>query len=721
MHKRISICILLFIALSAGFYAIKKTNDLSYIDYKVKLFTDDKEQQKLLSESNKDYYKDETGQTYLITPDPYLYFRLARNLIEIGSINDSARRKYKLIDNSDYYAPLDTLRMAPIGVETQQESMPYLIYYFHKAWNLLSKAELSKTSFYLPVFLGLISISCIFFISYFYFRSRAKAFFSAFVFSLSPIFIAFNSAGYTDTQVITMALSLICMLLFVVILKAKKYYYKIACSILFVFSLIALKNSWRGWFFVIFLVAIFVLLELSEFLREKKYRKTQIILITTALIFIAGFYFEYGDIILQRLFFTGNPLEAHPTSLGSVEELKPLYFKEVVNYLGGWIFSSIIFISIVLLLRRKNRSPFNLFALAWFLLFILLGKISLRFIFFASPSIGFLVSILCDEVLQKVKKINRKYFHLAFIAITLAIIIILAQSISEAWKNGPSMNDAIEEASKFLQENTQKNAVLNVWWDSGYYWQAFSRRGTSIDGALFDSPRAFYLANSFVTNDSELSRDINLVVGCGNDGLLSDSPGFFENKTIEDGLKESVKQINIADCKNEVYLIIDERTFLMAPVLYPYSQKKNETKVELIRELVSKEKFSIGGFKGKDVPFISPIINCLRADDKIIRCGEHLINTETLDFEGKPLNSVAIVKDNLRKEKFHSLKSTNVSLIIYEYNKEYNAVLIDKKIKDSAVVKLFTGEKIAGFENVYTAKKPVRIAVYKVAGNQKTI
>ncbi|MEK6858239.1 MAG: STT3 domain-containing protein, partial [Nanoarchaeota archaeon] len=192
--EKIQTAFLLFLVLFIGFYNLSRTDELRYVDEKAKTITSNEQLQKNLIETNKKYYRDENEQTYLIGPDPYLYYRIARNLVELGTINDSVKPQVVLKNNSyvEEYLQSDSLRFAPAGTIMQKEFMPYAIYYFHQVWNFFSNATLSKTAFYLPVFLGMISIIAIFFFVLITTKSKNAAFFSSFFLALNPTFVAFN-------------------------------------------------------------------------------------------------------------------------------------------------------------------------------------------------------------------------------------------------------------------------------------------------------------------------------------------------------------------------------------------------------------------------------------------------------------------------------------------------------------------------------------------------
>ena len=148
--KRVKTAILLFLVLFIAGYNLSKTDDLRYVEEKAKSITSDVQLQKELIKTNKAYYQDNSRQTYLIGPDPYLYYRIARNLVELGTINDSVNSQ-QVFKNEEYLFenfPADSLRLAPIGTMMQKEFMPYFVYYFHKIWNIFDKAELSRTAFF---------------------------------------------------------------------------------------------------------------------------------------------------------------------------------------------------------------------------------------------------------------------------------------------------------------------------------------------------------------------------------------------------------------------------------------------------------------------------------------------------------------------------------------------------------------------------------------------
>ncbi|MEK6857200.1 MAG: hypothetical protein AABX39_01285, partial [Nanoarchaeota archaeon] len=102
-------------------------------------------------------------------------------------------------------------------------------------------------------------------------------------------------------------------------------------------------------------------------------------------------------------------------------------------------------------------------------------------------------------------------------------------------------------------------------------------------------------------------------------------------------------------------------------------------------------------------------------NDYIVKCENHIVDTQKGTFQGIPLNSLIVVKKGERTEKYNNPESTNVSLVVFqEEGNKFRAVLIDKKIKDSMIVRSFSGEKIEGFEKVHETHLPVRIITYEI-------
>ncbi len=62
--EKIKTVLLLFLVLFIGFYNLSKTDDLKYVEEKAKTVTSDSQFQKVLIETNKKYYRDESGQTW---------------------------------------------------------------------------------------------------------------------------------------------------------------------------------------------------------------------------------------------------------------------------------------------------------------------------------------------------------------------------------------------------------------------------------------------------------------------------------------------------------------------------------------------------------------------------------------------------------------------------------------------------------------------------------
>ena len=679
-----------------------------------------------LSAQYKSFYRDKNGQTFLYSADPYYYFRLARNLVERGSLTEGNEK--------------DVLRSYPFGDIVSTNVFPYVLFYFFKMVYFVS---LATATFYFPVFAGVLSVLLLFFIA-----KRVSglhgAFLSALVFSIHPTFLFWNYAGYADTQVVAMVVSLVSVLLF---LYGIDFSHKLRAlfSWLVLFALLNYAQFvWQGLFFIPLLIILIcaafgVIWLLRKACLEKKYvfiLGIFIILITSGYIVyhVTSDYRERISVMLNL----APVQEVFPASFSSITELEGAKtIGRFVAALGGGFLVVLVLIELLFFVRSlKDRIEVTvLLPWVWLVLFVVPAFLSARFLFFVAPPLALIagrafarIGLLFDNLVSSVLKLKLSSAAVKLSSILFAVIIVFVivnPSPFVAKTKLPLVTKSLVDAAEFVRVNSRNDAVVASWWDLGYAWQGFSRRATFFDGGLFKTPRGYWTARALMDNDEDKSSHIFRMMNCGDDI-------YFGNGVVP-------QSYVLCNKTNSVFIAITE-SMLYQMHLYDYYVKWDFGAALLRQEirgmsfdaaaafLQSTHNFSEDAaveayYTAKSFEDVIPekhvgeISRCRQANATIMCSDGLVVNVKSLNatIEGRYPQSLVFVSGGKRTVvPFKNSKET-FSSVVYQSGSEYRSILMDADLTDALIVRMFTGEKFVSFEPVFVSEeKPDRVVVYKM-------
>ena len=100
-------------------------------------------------------------------------------------------------------------------------------------------------------------------------------------------------------------------------------------------------------------------------------------------------------------------------------------------------------------------------------------------------------------------------------------------------------------------------------------------------------------------------------------------------------------------------------------------------------------------------------------DGDQVSCQGYTINLKTLDVTnpGTPPPRLVLIRNGTRQEA-HLQES--YTLYLYETKDGYKSFIIDNIMANVLYIRLFTGEKVEGFNQVFESNKPERVVVLKL-------
>ncbi|MCS7198946.1 MAG: dolichyl-diphosphooligosaccharide--protein glycosyltransferase subunit STT3 [Caldimicrobium sp.] len=196
-----------------------------------------------------------------------------------------------------------------------------------------------------------------------------------------------------------------------------------------------------------------------------------------------------------------------PNIFMSISELQKLTFWEALNsatynkYLGltGLMGAFLFFI---FYLRT------SIFFLPFFGIGLLVFFSGARFSMYLSPFIGiglgFLVHFLFERILPWLGYFKERFkqeLSLGLIGFLVFLATLYTQMEALRLLSTPKVEIAHAKGFKWLRENTPKDSVIWTWWDYGYAIQLYARRAVFHDGGSQASPKTYFIARSFATDN----------------------------------------------------------------------------------------------------------------------------------------------------------------------------------------------------------------------------
>src|SRR3989344_2078827 len=703
-------------------------------------------------EENKAKFKAKEGHPYLLEYDAYYFLRYARNVLERGHQGDTLKDE----------VPFDSLRRKPQGVGAEFTLLPFIEAYFFQVWNLFdSDSSLMESAFYLPVFLGMISVVLVFIIAFLGFQDRIVAFLASLLFAMHPFFFRQNMAGFTDTTIVIMPLSFI-FFLGVVLFMRKGVLQKVAAVVIACLALVGLRFSWGGWYFVLGVLAAFFL-AYSAFSvwcapdRESKITRASLAALLGVASLALLWWFGYVGKVLRKFQFTNKMPGIHETVM---ELMAPSVSVWVENF-GGLVFAGLVVAALVISCKRLVRRtlmPAELFFLSWMAVLFLPTLQGNRFMFFLAPP----ACILAGFSFAKLAPWTADFFSSLDInsrrVVCVVVLFALSSTVGVSMIDTdtvplPRMNDAIAKTGEWFQANTSRASIINTWWDFGYVWQYASRRGTVLDAGPTDV--AHWMSRALLSDNESFAMNVFRMIDCaGHDGLqvLESRLGLSAGYVIEEVLRsdeETAKKIlderaagdllNLTHCAPpEAYFLMNRDILDVIPSISTIS-KWNET-LGIVRELVLKipqeqaisriseelglsqsgaEQLYEDAFAQEIAPpdgYVSPLRMCRPVNEADLMCGDFLVDSEIEGaVKGKTHpRRVVIIMNETRYERLYDDAPSEHSLIVFEDEGVFKSMIVSEEYVNSMIVGFYVGGAFDGFSLAHEEFDPERILVWRI-------
>ncbi len=469
-------------------------------------------------------------------------------------------------------------------------------------------------------------------------------------------------------------------------------------------------------------------------------------------------------------------LSLWPDLFIGVGELRKMPLHQLVAENGGiffFVFAAIGFLLSWLKALRPPRSvdPLKLITLSSLLLSCLaltLGAqrfallLALPLSIFFTLGLQLIYNILHEKFLVTPMMSKRNLLFFRAVIIT-AVGIMFFTSARHAHKEmffwQPIFNETWDKALTKIRTETPPESIINTWWPPGHFITSMAQRRVIFDGATINNPQAYWLANLFLSPDEKFA--------AGTLRMLNNSANQSTEYLQKHGMKlsDAIHKIKEITSRNSKHARIALKNFLSdqetdellklthsdpAPAYVLVYSDLIEKNLELgfvgrwnfeLIEKTANDKNAVKNLPSRTSPeFIqflwksiggplnySEILSPIAAQgDNVLLSGGISVNTSDMTCQisskkfgkGIPQNLVYLENNELVEKR---LPNANLlySVILFKENGVYNAMVVDPRLANSLIFRLyfFEGKGLKYFEPFLKEAdltKRTKIFVYKV-------
>ncbi len=489
-------------------------------------------------------------QAYLGDTDSYHWLRAARNYIRRGTTCDD------VVDDECR----DTYGNAPVGHRMLYNRSVHiaaivgvdrLVDHFDPEFPLVAAA------FWVPVIVAVLGVIPAFFVGR-RFAGNLGGLFAAVVTSIHPVLLM-RSIG-SDNDIWHGVLPLFAFWAAVEALRAKRFH---------LLGLAALAGgvagvhaaTWRGglFFFVVFLSGLLAAAALSFFramLRKhdgvpwwRNPEAGRALLVAGAYVLATVAVAGAAGTEESRSFFAA-PLEflqtdgdvpeaavgdaQWPSVFSTVWELKKPELSDLAPFMGAEIYLALAVAGIVSALMISLRAPGEsrptlggtLILVAWFVGAFDLALRGQRFsLLFVVPFgiglaclVGWLYDTVCRRLPEPPSALGKRLLESGVGAVLLLLLIPPVMAGHATARNYlPQIDNAWWETLVKIREESSPDAIVNSWWDYGYWIKYLAERRVSVDGGTLRTHAHHWIAKALLARDETEAVGILRMLNCGSD------------------------------------------------------------------------------------------------------------------------------------------------------------------------------------------------------------
>ncbi len=539
----------------------------------------------ILSDDQIEAYTDDSGLPYFTDPDSYYHIRLVDTMLETGKIADTVSPDGEPWDMHSFY---------PEGRNGAYEpGIVYLTIALWKVFNLSAPIDISRVEFYLSGFMAMITALAAY-ITGCRINGKVCGFVAGILMSCAPEYVSRTSFGRFDTDFFVILLNVLLICFLIEMLRASRLGVKASLALVFVLTALVYANCWATQFSMLFagltLFSGFICSAINEWLDHGdlsiKNRIIQLLvnrdslllvgsgILILILIGITMGFSVVGEVFSSLTFSMTQEVSEGvlPNMYESIAELErpalvPDRFADwfrgyvigspstVITGIGG-AFAAVAAIGGLIylfirsvgkyktgqqeLIKKRECLIYSVVLGLWTITGLFLTRSGNRFIEMLAVPVGLLAGIFAGWIPQFINNtIKRRTVRVIATIIVVAVIVIPDMEGFFLSIRLPSFTDASAVAMKWIRENADDpDAVIDSWWDMGYFYESESGHPCLWDGGSQDPVRAILCSRAMVEEDMETSYRILKMLSCSGNAAINLLMEYTDPKTAFDTLWE---------------------------------------------------------------------------------------------------------------------------------------------------------------------------------------
>jgi len=493
--------------------------------------------------SLKGRYQDENGQTYLAEVDPYAWLRATRLVLAHGypGTSKTGRTVY------------DSFMFAPQGRAVQDEQFLFYsaAFLYRLSHRLVPHISLPTFLFYLPLFFTIVFLISLYaFCRYFF--SRATGLIAVFFVGLSPALIDRSSAGWFDADVLCLLFPLLIVWLLALSQRAPTRKATAVFSLLAAAVLSVYATTWVGWWFIFLVILVYFCLVFAHTAilhrRDLSAAKRALAgpLVSCAVFLLAS---VIGCLLIRGIepfWFLWHQIRANlgldaavsdtiwPNVYYTVMELKKGDVFNIPELVGNWplfVFALGSLLWMYIRQRRSRNAAVIVMFTIWILFMFAVSLKGIRFSLFLVVPIGIFLAeglrSLGSFIWLKAKHSRSLWVKSISLVTATAVIYLITVTairagIQEASVQIPMLTDSWYSFLSELRVRTEKDAILNGWWDHGNWYKEVAQRRALFDPQSQNTPISYWLAKVFLATDEAYALRVLRMLNNSSDTLFDD-------------------------------------------------------------------------------------------------------------------------------------------------------------------------------------------------------
>jgi len=482
----------------------------------------------------KDRFQDAGGQTFLFELDCWHWGRYVENILKYGRPGD------EVIAGAQW----DAYMLAPLGSYLHWDNfLFYFSAYVYKVFCIFNPVPLFTFLFYMPLLLSCVLLSCVFFFSYRYGRLMG-AVTATMLLGLSPIFLARSCAGWFKRDPLTQLFPLLTIWFYLLSLEPGSFRKKTILKCIAAFWVGVFCFTWTFWWYAPALVVLYEAVSLGVLFLRTVVSKTDIIEDVKKRCFSLGLYLGFS--LVWVLIFCGaeplkdlykqvtlslilnKPLMASiwPNVYSTVGELRKFNWNESSTAFGspliaiasvcaaGWVFVRAF---VGAKLKGTGRESAVMLAV-WTLVMLFAATRGVRFVIFLLVPLGICLGWVLNDLYRYFLNRTMRGGIVLVVACFIAInSVFIAKGNYGAKMLYPLMNKTWYEVLTVIKNRTEKDTIINSWWDYGDWFKVVAKRRVIFDGQSQDTPQAHWMATALLSdNEEKATRILRMLNNGGN-------------------------------------------------------------------------------------------------------------------------------------------------------------------------------------------------------------